>query len=57
MQARSIEVDAADVGIVDFEVDDAREQALYNSGRTAAEAFLSTWDFEAYKARFRPPAT
>ena len=56
VQVRSIEVDAADVGVVDFDVDDTREAALYESGRVAAEAFLSTWDFEAYKDRFRPAA-
>ena len=53
VQARSIEIDAGDVGIVDFDVDDAREEALYVRGGAAAETFLSTWDFEAYKARFR----
>ncbi len=51
--ARTIEVDTTRVGIVEFDVDDAGEEALYRSGRAAAESFVETWDFEAYKARFR----
>jgi hypothetical protein len=30
-----------------------RAQELRDSGRTAAEKFLATWDFDAYIAEFR----
>lgn len=53
VQARTIDVDATRVGIVEFNVVDAGEEALYDNGHIAAETFLATWDFEAYKARFR----
>lgn len=41
------------VRTVDFELRPERALALYESGRKAAEDFLASWDFEAYKAEFR----
>ncbi|HZA18754.1 MAG TPA: patatin-like phospholipase family protein [Pseudonocardiaceae bacterium] len=55
VQARTIEVDTTRVGIVEFDVDDADEDALYENGRRETAAFLDNWNFEAYKARFRAP--
>jgi NTE family protein len=55
VQARTIEVDTTRVGIVEFDVDDADEDALYENGRRKTAAFLDNWNFEAYKARFRAP--
>ncbi|HET9254867.1 MAG TPA: patatin-like phospholipase family protein [Pseudonocardiaceae bacterium] len=55
--ARTIEVDTSSVGIVEFDVDDAGQDTLYENGRSQAAAFLKTWDFEAYRARFRVPCT
>jgi NTE family protein len=53
VEVLTIEVETTGVGIVEFDVDDAGEEALYQSGRAAAEGFVETRDFEAYKARFR----
>jgi hypothetical protein len=33
-----------------------RAEALYQSGRTAADAFFSTWDFTQYKRKYRQAA-
>ena len=55
--ARAIEVDTKNVGIVDFGLTAADEQDLYDNGRRAARAFLKTWDWDAYRERFRLPST
>jgi len=57
IQARTIKVDTTRVGVVEFDVDDAGENALYENGRSAASSFLQSWDFESYKARFRSGST
>lgn len=54
--ARAIEVDTKQVGIVDFGLSPADQQGLYDNGRKAATAFLKTWDWDAYRTRFRPPS-
>jgi NTE family protein len=51
--ARTIFVDTTGVKATDFDLDLETQQRLYDNGRRAAEKFLETWDFEAYKARFR----
>jgi NTE family protein len=53
VRVRTIEVDTTSVGILEFDIDDAGEDALYEHGRSETAAFLDKWDFEAYKARFR----
>jgi hypothetical protein len=35
------------VGITEFGVDDAGEDALYENGRNKTAAFLDKWNFEA----------
>lgn len=53
---RTIFVDTSDVSAIDFDIDRETRRRLYEAGREAAKAFLGTWDFEAYKERFRSPA-
>ncbi|MGZ4619503.1 MAG: patatin-like phospholipase family protein [Frankiaceae bacterium] len=51
--ARTIRVDTADVGIVDFGLSDQQRDQLYEHGVTAAESFVNRWNFDEYKRRFR----
>ena len=51
--ARTIPIPTLGVGTTEFGISKQRKQALYDSGRAAAEKFLSTWDFDAYLAAFR----
>ncbi|MGH2513906.1 MAG: hypothetical protein ACRDGQ_14645, partial [Candidatus Limnocylindrales bacterium] len=39
----------------DFGLGRETANRLLESGRSAAEAFLSTWDFDAYLEQFRSP--
>jgi NTE family protein len=52
--ARTIFVDTTGVKATDFDLDRPTQQRLYDNGRAAAAKFLESWDFDAYKARFRP---
>ena len=54
--ARTIPIPTLGVGTTAFDLSPERKQALYESGRFAAEDFLETWDFEAYIAEFRQRA-
>ncbi|MEV7808947.1 patatin-like phospholipase family protein [Microbispora sp. NPDC088329] len=56
VSARTIQVDTEGVGVVDFDLDERQKLHLYRNGRTAAAAFLSAWDWDDYRARYRPPA-
>jgi NTE family protein len=51
--ARTIPIPTLGIGTTDFELSRERAEALYESGRDAAEKFLATWDFDAYIAEFR----
>jgi NTE family protein len=51
--ARTISIPTLGIGTTEFEITDARKEALYQSGRDAAEDFLEAWDFDAYIAEFR----
>jgi len=51
--ARTIPIPTLGVGTTEFDLAPHRAQALYDSGRRAAERFLETWDFDAYLAEFR----
>ncbi len=51
--ARTIPIPTLGVGTTEFDISDARKQALYQSGRDAAEDFLRAWNFDAYIAQFR----
>ncbi len=54
--ARTIPIPTLGVKTTEFNIDPARAQALFDSGRGAARRFLDSWDFEAYKAQFRTGA-
>ena len=41
-------VDSANIKATDFELDETAQDLLFENGRAAASAFLSTWNFEAY---------
>lgn len=51
--ARTIAIPALGVRITDFGLSPEKAQALYQSGREAAESFLESWDFGGYVAAFR----
>ena len=51
--ARTIEIETASAGVIDFDLDRAAQAALYESGVAAADCFLAAWDWDAYLARFR----
>jgi hypothetical protein len=40
--------DTFGVRATDFDIDETMQDTLFKSGRRVAEAFLKTWDFEAY---------
>jgi len=51
--ARTIRIDDLGIPPTQFDLTQAQKAALYASGQAAAQDFLTTWDFEDYKARFR----
>jgi NTE family protein len=55
--ARTIPIPTLGVHTTEFDLSPERAQALYDSGRQAAETFLQTWDFDAYVAAFRKGKT
>jgi NTE family protein len=50
---RTVAIDTLEVSATDFDLSNDLRDALYEAGRQAAESFLETWDFEAYKAEYR----
>ena len=50
---RTITIPNLGVKATEFNLSRETGEALYESGRDAAAAFLDTWDFEAYKTAFR----
>ena len=54
--ARTIFVDTMGVKSTDFGLDRETADRLFENGRSAAEAFLRTWDFDAYVEQFRSPS-
>ena len=48
-------VDTTGVKATDFDLDQPTQDLLYENGRDAAPGFLATWDFEAYKEKYRKP--
>ena len=50
---RTIRVDTAGVGIVEFDASAKQRQMVATNGATAAEQFLQTWDWEGYKKKCR----
>jgi NTE family protein len=54
--ARTIPIPTKGVTATEFDLSKERADMLYESGRAAAEAFFSKWDFAAYKRSFRQAA-
>ncbi len=50
---RSVYVDTADVGAIDFDLTEAEQEALLRSGEEGARRFLAQWDFAAWLAACR----
>jgi NTE family protein len=50
---RTIPIDSLTIQSTDFNLNEQQKEALYQSGRKAAQDFLATWDFEAYKKAYR----
>ena len=50
--ARTIPIPMLGVRTTEFNISPQKAQELFDSGRTAAEQFLSSWNFEDYKRRF-----
>lgn len=53
VSVRAIRVHSTDVSVLDFDISRDRLEKLYDNGYTAANEFLSTWDWESYLQRFR----
>lgn len=53
VRARAIPVVSTDVSVLDFGISRQRLEELLDRGYAAAQAFLSTWDWAEYLARFR----
>ena len=51
--ARTMFVDTGSVKATDFDLDEATQEMLFESGRTAATKFLSGWDFDRYVDTYR----
>ncbi|MCV7193007.1 patatin-like phospholipase family protein [Mycolicibacterium brumae] len=51
--ARTIRVDTSDVGVLEFDLTEQQKAALYHSGYAAGREFLSGWDFDDYRRRYR----
>jgi len=49
VRRRTIQVETSAVGIVEFDAPPERREAVVNNGETAADQFLSGWDWDAYK--------
>lgn len=53
VNARAIRVDSTDIGFLDFDISEAEVEAQYLKGYGATEHFLETWDWAAYRRRYR----
>jgi len=51
--ARTIPIPTLGVGTTEFDISREKSEALYQSGREAAETFFDTWDFPKYVAKYR----
>jgi NTE family protein len=54
--ARTIPIPTLGIGTTQFNISPQQAQELFNSGKTAAAQFLDTWNFDAYKNKFRTGA-
>ena len=49
MRRRTIELDTSAVGIVEFDASAQQRATVIANGVAAAEAFLQTWDWDAFR--------
>jgi NTE family protein len=57
VRQRMIDVDTSSIGIIEFGADEKRRNAVVENGRAAAERFLSSWDWDEYRAECRGDAS
>jgi len=50
---RTIPILTLGVGTTEFDISSERSEALYQSGREAAEKFFDTWNFSEYIDKYR----
>lgn len=50
---RTIPIPTLGVKTTEFDISRERSEALYQSGRAAAEKFLATWNFAEYVNKYR----
>jgi len=50
---RTIPIPTLGIGTTEFDISREKSEALYQSGRQAAEEFFSTWDFAKYVDKYR----
>jgi NTE family protein len=55
--ARTIPIPTLGVKTTQFDISPEQSRALFESGKAAAAQFLQTWDFQAYKDKFRSGTT
>ncbi len=48
---RTMQVETRDVGVVEYNVDEARKQQVFANGWNEADRFLAGWDWPKYLAR------
>jgi NTE family protein len=52
VSARTVFVDTSGVSSTDFKLSEATKQELYHKGAVAADEFLGTWSFDAWKKQY-----
>jgi NTE family protein len=50
---RTIPIPTLGIKTTEFDISRERSEALYQSGRKAAEKFFAKWNFDAYVAKYR----
>lgn len=53
VSARTIQIESPGLSIIDFGISKDEIEAFYAKGYAAAQDFLSRWDWDAYRERFR----
>lgn len=54
VEERTFSIDTSAVGVVDFNMSDKTKLKAFADGQAAAKGFLDRWNWETYKAEFRP---
>ncbi len=53
VSARTIQIESPGLSVIDFGISKREIEAFYAKGYAAAQDFLSSWDWDAYRDRFR----